>query len=347
MYTDPTAFAKSNLLTLKEKFRFLAEPMADLPEENLEETVSEFIARRFGQGFEFKIARPIVAGLFGADARELSMAAMFPGIIAAELHNGSLTKSYREWAKKSAVPICTVPGGLNTLVNKLVATHSNNFHDQMQIDTALFEKGWWYVFNKGNQIARARRLVVALPPRQMALVLRNYLEDIRKEIESLEGPDLVSVSLAYPRNNVSDACAGFGLMAECSHNRPLLSVQFLHSIFPDFCPEGQVLLRCLLGGAFATNFGKQSDLECLESAVKEIDAILGLKGSPSAYWVTKHRGGVPPYKLGHTALVEKLLKKIGSYSNIQIAGDAFFGAGINAAFQRGKNIAKLFSTSKQ
>ena len=76
---SPGAFLKSKLLTWQEKLRFLAEPWADLPAgQRRKETVREFANRRFGNGFEKKIVRPIIAGLFAAKTREMSVSAMFP-----------------------------------------------------------------------------------------------------------------------------------------------------------------------------------------------------------------------------------------------------------------------------
>jgi oxygen-dependent protoporphyrinogen oxidase len=332
----PAAFATSKLLNWKEKLRFLSEPMADLPADGTKETVRDFANRRFGNGFEKKIVRPLIAGLFAAKSKEISMSAMFPGIIAAEAKHGSLTKSYRRWAMEAAVPICTVAGGLGTLAHALAATHGDLCHVDSPVDTALFEEGWWYIFHQGTQLARARKLLVALPPSAMAMVLRDYLGELRKSVDELAAPNLVSVSMAFSKSNVQDACAGFGYMADRKHRSPLLSVQFMHAIFPDSAPNDQVLLRCMLGGTPAPDFGKNSDSECLERALQEIEPALGIKGIPTASWVTKHAGGVPVYRPSHHSLVRKLSDKLAHYENLSFAGDAFFGIGLNAAFAHGK-----------
>ena len=128
-------------------------------------------------------------------------------------------------------------------------------------------------------------------------------------------------------------------MADRKHRPPLLSVQFVHSIFPDAAPEEQVLLRCMLGGTPAPDFGQKTSADCLETALHETDQALGIKGVPTASWVHKHVGGVPPYRPGHRFLIRKLSEKLSHYENLSFAGAAFFGVGLNAAFGRGKELA--------
>ena len=340
---NPEAFLKTPLLSWKEKLRFLSEPWADLPEGSQEESIFDFSFRRFGAGFTEKIISPIVSGLFAGDVKKLSLSAMFPAIQKAEEKHGSLMKTYRKWAEQGSAKIQTVSGGLGQLAKTMADSHGEAFHAECIVDTALFEEGWWYLFCQGKQLARTKNLVIALPPKQAAVLLREYLGTQRSVLADLAGNDLISATLAYSRNGVQDSCAGFGYFTDPTRESPLLSVQFIHSIFPHAAPKDTFLFRCLLGGASHPNLAETPPQDLLAWAQDEISLALGANEKPLRTWIHASPGGVPQYDLGYNKSVTAIQKKLAHYPGLFLAGDALFGVGINAAFRRGAELAQELS----
>jgi oxygen-dependent protoporphyrinogen oxidase len=98
---SPTAFLKSDILPLRAKLRMAGElfvpPRSDLgqaaEDSRTDETVYDFGRRRLGRAFAETLLDPMVKGIFGGDARRLSLAAAFPRMVELEREHGSLFKA--------------------------------------------------------------------------------------------------------------------------------------------------------------------------------------------------------------------------------------------------------------
>src|SRR5690606_3826915 len=118
------------------KLRVLAEPWIGAPPAigtmNYDESVASFACRRLGrQAFE-RLVEPLMAGIFVADAEQLSLAATMPEFLEAERRDGSLHRAARraEAASNAQSPpvsgarydsFVTLHRGMSTLVQALAA----------------------------------------------------------------------------------------------------------------------------------------------------------------------------------------------------------------------------------
>lgn len=82
-------FFLTPLLSWRGKLRLLLEPLASRGPEG-DESIEAFAVRRLGREAATMLIEPMVAGIFGGDARELSMAACFPRLKDLERRHGSL-----------------------------------------------------------------------------------------------------------------------------------------------------------------------------------------------------------------------------------------------------------------
>lgn len=73
--------------------RARSEPFAAPRAESVDETVYEFAARRMGRGFADTFVAAMVRGVPAGDAREVSLAALFPKMRKMEDEHGSLTRA--------------------------------------------------------------------------------------------------------------------------------------------------------------------------------------------------------------------------------------------------------------
>lgn len=334
------AMSASKLLSMREKLRVAAEKWADFAPEGTEETVHEFFARRFGDAFASKIAGPVVRGLFADDPRTASLHALFPGIAAAELKYGSLSKALKQQPELFGTSVRSLPRGLGQLADALAKPLGDSYSPSCPIDSAVREQGWWFLFRDGEQIAVGRQLAVCLPAQQAGMVLREYLPRGIDSLARFCGPDLASVSVLHRLDRLPDACAGFGILPPIDHNSPVLSVQFGHSIFPQHVPEGWALLRGMLGGDADPKILQRSDAELVDTLNADLHRWVGAPLDPERSWVYRIPGGVPHYGLGYRASRAALLQDLETVEGLHLGGDAWFGIGIDAALTRGAAIAK-------
>ncbi len=333
------AMATTRILGGREKMRVAGERWADFAPEGTEETAKEFFERRFGPGFASKIVAPVVRGLFAGDYETLSIHAAFPKLAEVEYEYGSITKALKKNPQFFGQHLRSFDGGLNEFTDAMANGLGGGFVPSTPIDTVVQEQGWWFLYAEGIQVGVARQIAVCLPVEQTAVVLREYLPGGQSALDRFLGYDLASVAVLYRRDQIEDACAGFGILAPVDHPSPVLNVQFAHSIFPQHVPDDYLLLRCLMGGETAPNAAQQSDEELLRILELDLDQWLGVNGRLQQHWITRVPGGVPHYGLGHSAALHKIGEALDPNPGLHLGGDAFFGIGITPAIERGRKIA--------
>ena len=92
--------------------------------DDADESIGEFMARRFGTEAKEYLAEPLLAGIHAGDVDRLSMRALFPRLVAAERESGSLLRAFRAWPRSAEEggPFRSLPEGLSEMVRALVAT---------------------------------------------------------------------------------------------------------------------------------------------------------------------------------------------------------------------------------
>jgi oxygen-dependent protoporphyrinogen oxidase len=89
----------------------------------------------------------------------------------------------------------------------------------------------------------------------------------------------------------------------------------------------------------------------VESARKELQAIVGIAGSPTYTEVHRWVRGMPQYVIGHLALVAKIKEYLDPWPKLYISGAGLYGIGIPDCIREGKRVAgsliqSLLPTSK-
>ena len=125
----------TSLLSPLGKLRILAEPLTAPAKPD--ETVDEFLVRRFGKQAARRYMGPLYSGLYGTDPREM----LHEYSLGRALDNAGVGRSLLWWVAKRVVegraapPICTFDDGLGTLTDALYEAHS----DVIDLDTAAVE----------------------------------------------------------------------------------------------------------------------------------------------------------------------------------------------------------------
>jgi oxygen-dependent protoporphyrinogen oxidase len=124
--TDPLATFLSPLFPLATKIKFLGEWFASRREAQQDESIAEFVTRHFGGEAVERLADPLLAGVYGGQARDLSVQAVLPRMAKIEAEHGSLIRGMMAARRKLAgerPPIfTTLKNGMQQMVDSLVAS---------------------------------------------------------------------------------------------------------------------------------------------------------------------------------------------------------------------------------
>ncbi|HVY41312.1 MAG TPA: protoporphyrinogen oxidase, partial [Polyangia bacterium] len=121
---SPPALFKTSLLSARGKLRLFAEPFvrrADPPDPD--ESVFDFVARRFGPEAARRAAGPALIGVYAGDAKEIAARAAFPRLGELEDRHGSVLRGLfrtRGEGPRTGRPV-SFPEGLRELPRALAA----------------------------------------------------------------------------------------------------------------------------------------------------------------------------------------------------------------------------------
>ena len=76
------------------------------PSRSEDESIADFVRRRFGREAVTYIAEPLLAGIHAGDVERLSMRALFPRLIEAEARAGSVIKAFRREPRPGELGRC-------------------------------------------------------------------------------------------------------------------------------------------------------------------------------------------------------------------------------------------------
>ena len=84
-----------------------------------------------------------------------------------------------------------------------------------------------------------------------------------------------------------------------------------------------------------------SERELADVALEDIRNSLKLEAEPNSVEVTGWNGNMPNYNMNHKSAVEGLERKLAEHlPNVRLAGASYYGVGIGACIQNGKDLAE-------
>ena len=79
----------------------------------------------------------------------------------------------------------------------------------------------------------------------------------------------------------------------------ILGAIFSSSLFPNRAPAGHVTLTCYLGGTRAPELGLVGEEKAVELTLKDLTAILGVRGQPTFRHYFAFPKAIPQYEVGY------------------------------------------------
>ena len=222
--------------------------------------------------------------------------------------------------------------------DRITRVSANGAANVSASDGAANKGDLWSLQQFGQEIARAKRLLMACPAPVAANLLNGACPDLKSAADAIPGASLAVVTVAFKRENATGQVDGFGFLAPRKEGFRPLGVQFAHSIFPGQTPDGHVQLRVMLGGTLDPEAIHLDDDKMLEAALEPLRSLLGLKGEPERHWIARWTDVVPQYTLGHLDRVAKFNEAEIQYPGLHFLGDSYHGVGVPAAIARAHDV---------
>ncbi|MEK7766927.1 MAG: protoporphyrinogen oxidase [bacterium] len=342
-------FVISPLLSWPGKWRALADLWLPRGPAVEDESLASFVTRRFGREMLDRIAQPMVAGIYTADPRTLSLRATFPAFLEMEKKYGSVIRGLRarrgrgEEAAASGPRyglFATLRGGLGGLVDALVkGLPASTLACGVRAERLERSGAGWRVTARGGATFDAEGVVLALPAPGAGELLRPLDRGLGDLLDGVPYATAITVNLGYRREQIRHPLDGFGFVTPDVERREVLACTFSSVKFPERAPEGRVLLRAFMGGAARPDHARWEAAELAKAAVEDLAVLLGITGEPLFADVVRHVNSMPQYLVGHVERAARIRARVRGLPGLALAGTACDGIGLPDTIHAGESAA--------
>jgi oxygen-dependent protoporphyrinogen oxidase len=349
---------RSPLLSLAGKLRLLAEPLVPRragSQADDDESVASFATRRLGREALERIVQPLVAGIYVADARRLSLRATFPEFLDAEQTHGSLRAARRHADSAAAAAestgsssarygaFVTLRRGMGQLVNALVdRLKSQNISLATPIaNLTLSATGQWTLTTSaGVSHGPFDGIILAASAPHAGRMVAPLDSHLASLLDRIEYASSAVVTLVYSREDIAHPLDGFGVVVPAVENRPIVAASFPGVKFPHASPGDLAPIRVFLGGALRPELVDRDDDELIAISKQQLEELLGARGEPRRSYVARWRASMPQYHVGHVGLVDEIERRAAMHRGLALAGNAYRGVGIPQCIHSGLQAAE-------
>jgi oxygen-dependent protoporphyrinogen oxidase len=346
-------FLTTNLFTVRAKLAMLREPLIKPRRDGEEESIGQFVVRRFNQEFLYQAIDALVAGIYAGDPHKLSLPHAFPKLKALEDNYGSMIKGQIFGARdrkksgevaKDRAPKFSFDEGLQVLPDALAAqlgdslklntpvTKLRQTNERWRVTTAQGEAEFDAVIYCGTAYKLAELEIEATQQRCPTKILSEIIH-----------PPVSAVVLGFRREDVAHPCSGFGMLIPKIEGFKILGTIFSSALFPNRAPADHVALTSYIGGARYPELGLLPPEKLVETVLADLRVLLGVRGQPVFTHTKTWPQAIPQYNVGY-GKYRDLLKDIEAKTpNLFFAGHYRDGVSLGDSIVSGVNIAERVS----
>lgn len=334
---DPAGFFSSGFFSLRGRLRLLAEPFVKRGPPD--ESVAEFVCRRFGSELLDYVFDPLVGGLYAGKPEQLSMAALLPRLKQLEMRYGSVVRGVMAKAMKGIDPrydprkrmLFSFRQGMATLPGHLATALGPHVRRGIRVEKlSALANGGFQLSCYERQTDHASTLkvdgvVVALPAYAAGRLIEGLSCAAAEALASIEHPPLAVVGLGYRQQDVDHPLDGLGVLTPTVEKRNVLGFLFSSTLFVHRAPEGHILLTAYVGGARQPDLAHLPREALLALVREEARKLLGVHGQPVFDSVRYWPQGLPQPNLGHNQRMQSLDALEETHPGLVITGNYIAG----------------------
>jgi oxygen-dependent protoporphyrinogen oxidase len=307
MPSSPAGFFTTDLFTLKAKLAVLREPFVRPRRDGVEESIAEFVVRRFNQEFLDHAIDALVAGVYAGDPRKLSVAHAFPKLKALEDNYGSMIKGQifgaRERKKRGEVakgraPKFSFDEGLQVLPDALAEQLGHAVKANTPVIGITQTPDGWTVTT--SETIEHSAVIYAGTAFKLAQLKIDSKESVSlAPLSEIRYPPVASVVLGFRREDIAHPCQGFGMLTPKVEGFKILGTIFSSSLFPNRAPAGHLTLTSYIGGERYPELASLPPEKLYGLVCDDLRVLLGVKGKPTFQHCVFYPRAIPQYNVGY------------------------------------------------
>jgi oxygen-dependent protoporphyrinogen oxidase len=333
-----------------------------------DESVASLVTRHFGAEAVDRLADPLLSGIYGGDAAQLSARTVLPRLVEMESRYGSLTRgmlaAHRKMrtaangnGAKPGAPnperplFTTLRGGMQQLVDAIRA-RLDWAAVRLSTPVNALERATngWMVHSLGT--AEFYDSVIVASPAWAAGVLLAPVDAVLSEqLGGIPYSSSITVNLIYDEDALGKLPDGFGFLVPASERRSLLACTFSHRKFLGRTEPGKAVVRAFLGGMRNEALLAENDNALVAIVRHELidilgEMVVGIGLDPEYTQVTRWRRAMAQYAVGHQERIARINERVTALPGLRLVGNAYDGIGVPDCIRLGRKAAtELIQTS--
>lgn len=336
---DPLGFFSSSFFSARGRLRMLAEPF--VRRGPVDESVADFVRRRFGRELLDYVFDPLVGGIYAGNPENLSMMALLPRLKQLEQRYGSVVRGVAAKVfggmdsrfDPRRRNLFSFEQGMSSLPRRLAVELGARVWSGVRVEGLRAEVGGGFRLSLRERDAQSTLhvdgVVVALPAYAAAKVLAPLAPPVGEALAEIKHPPMAVVALGYRRGQVAHPLDGLGVLTPTVEHRKVLGFLFSSTLFAHRSPDGNILLTAYVGGARQPELARLPRDELIAMVRSEAADLLGASAEPVFDSLRYWRQGLPQPDLGHVGRIESLHRLEQEHPGLVVTGN--YVAGVSTA----------------
>jgi oxygen-dependent protoporphyrinogen oxidase len=345
--TKMTPTMLSPLFSTRTKLRMAREWFHPPRKADADETVASFVERHYGAEMVDRLADPLLSGVYGGEAAQLSVRAVLPRFAEMEASHGSLGRAILAARKKMASAskvaarslFTSLKDGMREMVDAVIsrlpasALQANSPVQRIQRQ----DSGW--VVSAGYASDEFDAVIVATPATAAAELLGMASAELASELGGIQYTSSITVNLGYDGSVRASLPPGFGFLVPRSEGKHMIAATFVHNKFPHRAPKDRALLRCFIGGAGNEQVLQAPDEEVVRIVREDLRQIIKVTADPLFNRVYRWKGAMAQYGVGHLERLQRIESLLQQLPGVVLAGNGYRGIGVPDCIRSGTEAA--------
>jgi oxygen-dependent protoporphyrinogen oxidase len=356
---------RTRLFSWHGKARMAMEPFVPVRrfEGDDDESITDFATRRLGREAAERLVAPLLGGITAGDASDTSVRASFPQLLAMEREHGSLVRGMRAAQRErlraqaqaangggqamAGSAFVSLDGGVGELP-RVLAEHLGadgvSLRAGVCVDAVVRDGARFIVRLAAGSTLVADAVLLAVPGCAAAPLVEALDAEVAASLARIAYGSTATVFLGYRRDEIQHPLAGVGFVVPRAARRPALAGTWVSSKWAHRAPEGHVLLRLFLGGAWGESLLSGSDDDLVRAARGELRALMGIDAEPRLAKVFRFAQSSAQMRVGHLVAMRSIHARLAEVApGLLVAGGGYDGVGIPDCIRQGEDAGKVLA----
>ena len=320
--TKMTPLLRSPILSTKGKLRATLDLVLPRNEQKEDESLANFVSRRFGPEVLHRLAAPLASGVYGTPAHQLSMRASLARFLDLETRYRSVSLGARREQRAGGQGnngvrynlFMSLRGGMGELPAKAALELGGVLRTDTEVlgvedlrkEEASNRPRYRIRLQKGASLL-ADAIVLAVPAPQASRLCANISNALATKLAKIPYGSSAAVTLAWKhRKGIKHNLDAFGFVSPPCEGLPLLASTWSSTKYAGRAPDEGALLRTYVGGENGRHWLEREDQELVELVQAHLRRLIGADSTPSLAFVHRYQSALPQYTLGHLERVQAI-----------------------------------------